>query len=67
LTDYLFDHTRAERIQAWTDCDNLAEQRALEKAGFVREGVLRSAQWRSGQWHDEVIFSMLRAERSGGD
>ncbi|MFB9397294.1 GNAT family N-acetyltransferase [Streptomyces echinatus] len=66
LAEYLFDHTRAERLQAWTDCANLAEQRALEKAGFVREGVLRSAQWRGGQWHDQVIFSMLRAERSGG-
>ncbi|MEV5878331.1 GNAT family protein [Streptomyces sp. NPDC052101] len=39
----------------------------MEKAGFVREGVLRSAQWRGGQWHDQVIFSMLRAERSGGE
>ncbi|GGV13149.1 alanine acetyltransferase [Streptomyces filipinensis] len=67
LAEYLFDHTRAERLQAWTDCANLAEQRALEKAGFVREGVLRSAQWRGGQWHDQVIFSMLRGERSGGE
>jgi aminoglycoside 6'-N-acetyltransferase len=66
LAEYLFDHTRVERLQAWTDCANLAEQRALEKAGFVREGVLRSAQWRGGQWHDQVIFSMLRADRSGG-
>ncbi|MEV4556200.1 GNAT family protein [Kitasatospora sp. NPDC049285] len=64
LAEYLFDHTRAERLQAWTDCANLAEQRALEKAGFVQEGVLRSAQWRGGRWHDQVIFSMLRTERS---
>ncbi|MFE0383155.1 GNAT family N-acetyltransferase [Streptomyces bungoensis] len=67
LAEYLFDHTRAERLQAWTDCANLAEQRSLENAGFVREGVLRSAQWRGGQWHDQVIFSMLRAERPGGE
>ncbi|MEV5803171.1 GNAT family N-acetyltransferase [Streptomyces collinus] len=65
VSEYLFDHTRAERIQAWTDCANRAEQRALEKAGFVREGVLRSAQWRGGQWHDQVIFSLLRADLSG--
>jgi aminoglycoside 6'-N-acetyltransferase len=67
LAEYLCDHTRTERLQAWTDCANLAEQRALEKAGFVREGVLRSAQWRGGRWHDQVIFSMLRAERPGGE
>lgn len=67
LTDYLFDHTRAERIQAWTDHTNLAEQRALEKAGFVKEGVLRSAQWRGGRWHDQVLFSILRSERSDAE
>ncbi|MFI2511345.1 GNAT family N-acetyltransferase [Streptomyces sp. NPDC018972] len=67
LAEYLFDHTRVERLQAWTDRANLAEQRALEKAGFVREGVLRSAQWRGGQWHDQVIFSMLRSDWSGGE
>ncbi|MEU1707865.1 GNAT family protein [Streptomyces sp. NPDC005706] len=67
LAAYLFDHTRAERLQAWTDCANLAEQRALEKAGFVREGVLRSAQWRGGRWQDQVIFSLLRAERPGSE
>ncbi|MFF6842190.1 GNAT family N-acetyltransferase [Streptomyces tanashiensis] len=65
LADYLFEHTRADRIQAWTDVANLAEQRALEKAGFVREGVLRSAVWRGGQWNDSVIYSVLRAERPG--
>ncbi|MFG2867374.1 GNAT family N-acetyltransferase [Streptomyces sp. NPDC048338] len=66
LVEYLFDHTRADRIQAWTDHDNVAEQRALEKAGFVEEGVLRSAVWRGGQWNDLVIYSVLRAERTGG-
>lgn len=60
LVDYLFAHTRAERIQAFTDAENIAEQRALEKAGFVREGVLRSAQWRQGGWHDQVLYSCLR-------
>lgn len=62
LVRYLFDHTRAERVQAWTDLHNLAEQRALEKAGFVREGVLRAAQWRAGRWHDQVLFSILRGD-----
>lgn len=60
LIRYLFWHTRAERIQAYTDVDNKAEQRALEKAGFSREGVLRSAQWRQGGWHDQVLYSILR-------
>ena len=40
----------------------LSMQRALEKAGFTREGVLRKAQWRNGDWHDLVVYSKLRGE-----
>jgi aminoglycoside 6'-N-acetyltransferase len=58
--EHLFAHTRAERIQAFTDIENVAEQRILEKVGFTREGVIRSAQWREGRWHDQVLYSILR-------
>jgi aminoglycoside 6'-N-acetyltransferase len=60
LADYLFAHTTCERVQADTDIDNLAEQRALDRAGFVREGVMRAAQWRSGRWHDMVLYAVTR-------
>jgi aminoglycoside 6'-N-acetyltransferase len=63
LADYLFAHTPVERVEAGTDVANLAEQRALEKAGFTREGVLRHSQWRNGAWRDDVVFSKLRGER----
>ncbi|MBP2704058.1 GNAT family N-acetyltransferase [Microbispora sp. RL4-1S] len=63
LADYLFAHTVAERIQATTDVRNVAAQRALEKAGFQREGVLRRAQWRLGEWHDQVLYAALREPR----
>jgi RimJ/RimL family protein N-acetyltransferase len=62
LADYLFATTLAERVEATTDVDNRAEQRALEKAGFTREGVLRGYQYRLGAWHDMVIFSRLRGD-----
>ncbi|MGW7264862.1 GNAT family N-acetyltransferase [Streptomyces sp. NPDC054842] len=62
LARYLFAHTRAERVQAWTDHANVAEQRALEKAGFTREGTLRSAQWRDGDWHDQILYAVLRTD-----
>jgi len=64
LRDYLLDHTRAERIQASTDVENVAEQRALDKAGFTKEGRLRSAQWRGGRWHDSLLYSYVRGDRS---
>ena len=62
LVRYLFAHTQVNRIEATTEITNLAEQRALEKAGFTREGVLRGATFRQGRWHDQVIYSVLRDE-----
>lgn len=62
LASYLFDHTTAERIEADTEIGNIAEQKALERAGFSREGVMRRREWRAGQWHDMVLFSKLRGE-----
>lgn len=60
LADYLFAATRIERLEATTDVENIGEQRALEGAGFTREGVLRHAQWRAGAFHDCVVYSRLR-------
>ena len=62
LAGYLFATYPVMRIEASTDRENIAEQRALEKAGFTREGVLRQAQWRTGSQHDLVIYSKLRGE-----
>jgi aminoglycoside 6'-N-acetyltransferase len=62
LAAYLLDTRPVARIQATTDITNIAEQRALARAGFTREGVLRRAQFRHGDWHDLVIYSKLRGE-----
>ncbi|GAA2522588.1 GNAT family protein [Pilimelia columellifera] len=62
LLDYIFAHTRAERIQATAHPDNKPEIRCLEKAGMSLEGRIRRAQWRDGRWHDQLLFSILRQE-----
>ena len=62
LATYLFATYPIARVQATTDITNLAEQRALERAGFTREGVLRQAQFRAGAWHDLVMYSKVRGE-----
>jgi ribosomal-protein-alanine N-acetyltransferase len=62
LCDYLFRHTAVQRIAAGTQPDNVAEQRALEKAGFHREGVLRACEFRDGAWQDGWLYSRLRTD-----
>jgi RimJ/RimL family protein N-acetyltransferase len=62
LARYLFAHSPVHRIQAFTEVDNIAEQRSLEKAGYVREAVLRGLSFRDGAWRDEVLYRMLRSE-----
>jgi RimJ/RimL family protein N-acetyltransferase len=62
LAEYLFATTPVHRVQASTDVANVAEQRALERAGFTREGVLRGAQWRLGRYHDMVSYARLRTD-----
>ncbi len=62
LAEYLFDTTPVHRISAYTEADNVAEQRALEKAGFRREGVLRRAGFRGGRYCDAQLYALLREE-----
>jgi len=60
LADHLL--LTAHRVEACTDIDNVAEQRSLEKAGFIREGVLRGAQMRAdGRHHDLVMYAKVRS------
>jgi RimJ/RimL family protein N-acetyltransferase len=62
LAEWLFANTDLNRVEASTDVENVAEQRALEKAGFVREGIQRGAQYRAGAYHDLITYSLLRTD-----
>jgi [ribosomal protein S5]-alanine N-acetyltransferase len=62
LVNHLFTWTPVQRLEAQTDVDNIAEQTALERVGFQREGLLRAARFRQGSWRDMVIYGLLRAE-----
>ena len=64
LCDYLFSHSPAQRIQAATHAENIAEQRSLVKAGFQLEGVIRAGEFRAGQWRDGYLYSRLRDDPS---
>lgn len=62
LVAYLFANTTVNRVEASTDIENIAEQRSLEKAGLLREGICRGCHFRAGEYRDMVVYSMLRAD-----
>lgn len=66
LCRYLFAHTTVHRLEAATQPENEAEQRALRRIGFRQEGVLRGAEFRDGGWRDVVVFGLLRDEQPAG-
>jgi len=51
-----------ERVTAWCGSDNGRSQTALERLGFVHEGVLRHWHVHQGEPRDVISYSMLRAE-----
>jgi ribosomal-protein-alanine N-acetyltransferase len=62
LAALAFGPLRMERLSAWVDTNNPRSQRAIEKVGFVREGVLRRWQWHGDQPHDLVAYGMVRTD-----
>jgi ribosomal-protein-alanine N-acetyltransferase len=56
-----------ERVTAWCGADNGRSQKALEKLGFVHEGVLRRWHVHHGAPKDVISYSMLRSEWEAGE
>lgn len=67
LVELFFRHTTVNRVEAHTDVDNIAEQRALEAAGFTREGLIRGAQWRDGAYRDGYLYAIIRSDITTDD
>jgi ribosomal-protein-alanine N-acetyltransferase len=51
-----------ERVTAWCSTDNGRSQAALERIGFVREGLLRHWHMHAGEPKDVLAYGMLRAD-----
>ena len=51
------------RVEASTDVENVAEQRALAKAGYQLEGTLRLAQARRDGLHDLQVWAHVQSPR----
>ena len=62
-----FEGLGLERVTAWCGADNGRSQTALERLGFVHEGVLRRWHFHHGEPKDVISYSMLRSEWEGGE
>jgi ribosomal-protein-alanine N-acetyltransferase len=51
-----------ERVTAWCGTDNGRSRTALERLGFVHEGVLRHWHFHGSEPKDVIAYAMLRAE-----
>ena len=55
------------RVTAWCGADNGRSQKALERLGFVHEGVLRRWHVHHGEPKDVISYSMLSEEWEAGE
>ena len=62
-----FEGLGLERVTAWCGADNGRSQKALERLGFVHEGVLRHWHVHQGEPRDVISYSMLRDEFEAGE
>lgn len=65
MVDYLILAQDIQRIQATTLTDNKPSQRALEKAGFIKEGLMRKSSWVRGRWRDDFMYAITRDDWRG--
>jgi RimJ/RimL family protein N-acetyltransferase len=62
VIDFAFGRLGLHRVFADTDPRNAPAIRALERLGFVREGVLREHYLVQGEPQDAVVYGLLRSE-----
>ncbi|OLF16353.1 GNAT family N-acetyltransferase [Actinophytocola xanthii] len=65
LAEHLFATTELDRVEAAVDAEDLAARRALERAGFRRDGTVRGARVRGGRRRDAVLYGLLRTDPGG--
>lgn len=60
--EYMLHDLGYHRIVGECTAGNIGMKKAMEKAGYVMEGVKRSYIFRSGCWHDFLQYSLLDTE-----
>jgi RimJ/RimL family protein N-acetyltransferase len=62
LIEWLFTNTDVNRIDGYTDIENVASQRSVAKAGLRQEGILHGAVYRDGIHRDVIMYGLTRAD-----
>jgi RimJ/RimL family protein N-acetyltransferase len=62
VSPWAFGALGAQRLEARTDPANMASQRALERAGFTREGRERKSRSVQGERRDMICWSFLPSD-----
>jgi RimJ/RimL family protein N-acetyltransferase len=62
VAEWALEELKLQRVFAEAAVDNTASVRAIEKAGFRREGVLRAHCKTHGLRHDCVMFALVRSD-----
>ena len=59
VVDHSFRVLGLHSLEAWTESENAASRRALEKNGFVREACFKENILREGAFLDSVVYGLL--------
>ena len=62
LAGFAFETLGLHRLEADVDPRNGPSIRALERAGFTREGHLHERYWLHDEWQDALLYRLLRRE-----
>ncbi len=61
MTDHVFASADITRLHARVFGPNHASMRALEKCGYVQEGLFKKAIFKNGQYYDDHVYAILRS------
>jgi RimJ/RimL family protein N-acetyltransferase len=59
LAGWVFGSLGLVRLELFTEPENAASQRVVERCGFVREGLLRARWVSKGRRRDSVVYGLL--------
>ena len=62
LSQVFKDLPNLVRLQSFVAVENIASQRILEKAGFLKEGMLRKYTYLKGNLEDLFVYSFLATD-----